>query len=191
MSRTRVITHDRSRIARLIAVAFLAAAAAVLVSSAVVRAGTPVTCSLLVSSTSSPVPAETATAFVGEQGMITGSGFSPDTELEGEVTVDGVSSGPFPIMTDGTGGFVLSGTIAPEQEGVLVFTATEPDGCSDSVTVTVLAAPVTPGGLPDAAMEPITPTPSGGGAALAWAVLLAGTLAWSAVLEVRYQRRTR
>jgi hypothetical protein len=52
----------------------------------------------------------------------------------------------------------------------------------------VLASSVSVGA---AVMEPITPTPRGEGAALAWAVLLAGTLAWSAVLEVRYQRRTR
>lgn len=176
-------------LAVLVAASFLATAS-VLVTAAIVRAGVPVTCSLLVSSTSSPVPAETATVFVGEQGQITGSGFSPNTQLEAEVTVNGVSMGLFALMTDGSGGFVLSGTIEPGQEGTLVFTATEPDVCSDSVTVTVLAAPPpSTEGLPDAAMDPLAPASTGSRAEQAFAVLLAGAIAWSAVLEIRYRRR--
>lgn len=192
MSRTRVKTADRPRIALVVAAAFLAAAAALLVSSAAVRAGIPVTCSVVVSSTNNPVPAESATIMVGEQGTITGSGFSPDTELEVSLSMDGVPQGTFPQMTDGSGNFVLSGTLMEEQIGVLVLVFSEPDGCSDSVTVTVVAAPAeSPEGLPDAAMEPITPAPASGGSPLVWVALLALALGWSAVLEVRFRRRTR
>lgn len=192
MSRTRVTAAARPRIAPIVMVAFLAVAVAVLVSSAAVRAGIPVTCSVLVSSTSNPVPAESATIMVGEQGTITGSGFSPDTELEVSLSLDGVPQGTFPQMTDGSGTFVLSGTLMEEQIGVLVLVFSEPDGCSDSVTVTVVAAPAeSPEGLPDAAMEPITPAPASAGSPLVWAALLALALGWSAVLEVRFRRRTR
>ncbi|RPH34770.1 MAG: hypothetical protein EHM90_05525 [Chloroflexi bacterium] len=191
MSRTRVTTAVRPRIAPIIAAAFLAAAAAILASSAAVRAGTPVTCSVLVSSTNNPVPAESATIMVGEQGSITGSGFSPDTELEVSLTMDGVPQGMFPQMTDGSGNFVLSGTLMEEQIGVLVLTFNEPNVCSDTVTVTVVAAPAaSTEGLPDAAMEPFTPAPASGGSSLVWAALLAVALGWSAVLEVRFRRRT-
>jgi hypothetical protein len=192
MSRTRVTTAVRPRIAPIIVAAFLAAAAAVLFSSTAVRAGIPVACSVLVSSTNNPVPAESATIMVGEQGTITGSGFSPDTELEVSVTLDGVDQGMFPQMTDGSGNFVLSGTLMQEQIGTLVLVFSEPNVCSDTITVTVVAAPAaSPEGLPDAAMEPITPAPATGGSDLVLVVLLVGALAWSTVLEVRYQRRTR
>lgn len=192
MSRTRVNTAAPPRIAMVIAAAFLAAAAALLVSGAAVRAGIPVTCSVLVSSTNNPVPAESATIMVGEQGTITGSGFSPDTELEVSVTLDGADQGMFPQMTDGSGNFVLSGTLMEEQIGVLVLIFNEPDVCSDTITVTVVAAPAaSPEGLPDAAMEPITPAPASGGSDLVWVALLAFALGWSTVLEVRYRRRTR
>ena len=191
MKRARVTTAVRPRIAPIVVAAFLAAAAAVLASSAVVRAGVQVTCSVLVSSTNNPVPAESATVMVGEQGTITGSGFSPDTELEVTVTVDGSPGGMFPQMTDSSGNFVLTGTLMEEQIGVIVLTFSEPKGCSDTVTVTVVAAAASPEGLPDAAMEPITPAPASGGLAVVWAALLALTLGWSAVLELRFRQRTR
>lgn len=191
MKRARVIPAVRPRITPIVVAAFLAAAAAVLASSAVVRAGVPVTCSVVVSSTNNPVPAESATIMVGEQGTITGSGFTPDTELEVTVTVDGSPGGMFPQMTDGSGNFVLTGTLMEEQIGVIVLSFSEPDdGCSDAVTVTVVAAAGgSPEGLPDAAMEPITPAPASGGSALVWAALLALALGWSAVLELRFRRR--
>jgi hypothetical protein len=120
----------------------------------------PPTCSVLVSSDSNPVPAETATVYVGETGTITGSGFTPDTEIEITITVNGVLQVQFPQMTDGSGGFTFGGPVQPEQVGTLVLTATEGQVCSDSVTVTVLAA-ATPSpsasGLPNAAMEPPAP----------------------------------
>lgn len=192
MFRTRVKTADRPRVAPVVAAAFLVAAAALLISNAAVRAGIPVACSVLVSSTSNPVPAEAATIMVGEQGTITGSGFSPDTELEVSLSMDGAPQGTFPQMTDGSGNFVLSGTLMEEQIGVLVLVFSEPDGCSDSVTVTVVAAPSeSPELLPDAAMEPIAPAPASGGSPLVWVALLALALGWSAVLEVRFRRRTR
>jgi hypothetical protein len=188
------VAVSRTAVARLVAAAFLAAAVAALSATTAVtsvRAGIAV-CSMLVSSESSPVPAETATAFVGEQGMITGTGFLPNTDLEAEVTVDGVSMGLFTIPTDASGGFVLSGTIAPEQQGVLVLTASEPDdGCSDSVTVTVLAAPVatpTPEALPDAAMPPVKPAP--GGPAVFAGLLLYAALATLTAVTLRSRRAT-
>ncbi len=206
MNTARVASAKSAGLARLAAAAFLAAALAALSATAAVtsvRAGLP-TCSMLVSSESSPVPAETATAYVGEEGMITGTGFTPNTDLEAEVTVNGVSMGVFTIPTDAAGGFVLSGPVAPEQLGVLVLSAGEPKGCSDSVTVTVLAAPVppTPEALPDAAMAPITPAP-GGPAVFAGLLLYAALAALTAVTlrsrrvnagrarELRFRRRTR
>ncbi len=123
--------------------------------------------------------------------MITGSGFTPNTDLEAEVTVNGVSMGVLTIPTDATGGFVLSGTIAPEQLGQLVLSAGEPKGCSDSVTVTVLAAPVatpTPEALPDAAMLPITPAP--GGLAVFAGLLLYAALAGLTAVTLRSRRVT-
>lgn len=194
MSRSRVTTAARPRIASIVVAAFLAAAAAVLVSSAAVRAGIPVTCSVLVSSTGNPVPAESATIMVGEQATITGSGFSPDTELEVSATLDGVDQGVFSQMTDGSGNFVLSGTLEEDLVGVLVLVFSEPKGCSDTLTVTVVAAPATsPEGLPDTAMEPITPAPvpASGASDLVLVALLALALGWSTVLEVRYRRRNR
>jgi hypothetical protein len=135
------------------------ALASVLAVSFGVRAGVPPpTCSVLVSSDSNPVPAETATVYVGETGTITGSGFTPDTEIEISITVNGVPQVTFPQMTDGSGGFTFGGPVMPEQVGTLVLTATEGQVCSDSVTVTILAAPSSSAsGLPNAAMEPPAP----------------------------------
>jgi hypothetical protein len=159
--------------------AALLAAASVLAVSSVVRAGIPPpTCSVLVSSTSSPVPAETLVAYVGETGTVTGSGFTPDTEVTVDITVNGTPFQTFPFMTDGSGGFTFGGPIPPEQIGTLVLTVTEGQVCSDSITATILAAPTpTPEGLPNAAMAP----PSGeGDLPAALGVLLIGLLCLAA-----------
>ena len=192
---TARVAVARPGLTSLVAAVFLAAAlAALLATTAVtsVRAGVIPACSVLVSTPSTPVPSESATIHVGEQGVITGSGFTPDTELTVNVTLDGVDQGTFGQMTDGTGAFTITGTVAVEQIGVLVLTATDGQVCSDFVTITVLAAVAspTPGALPDAAMAP-SDRSTDGGVALLWAFLLAVAIAWSAVLEVRYRRRTR
>jgi hypothetical protein len=159
------VAPARPALAKLVAAAFLAAAIAALSATAAltsVHAGVVPACSVLVSSTNNPVPAESATIMVGEQGMITGSGFTPDTELAINVTLDGVDQGTFPQMTDGSGGFTLTGTLMQEQIGVLVLTATDGQVCSDFVTINVVTAPApTPEDLPDAAMPPLGPAPDG------------------------------
>ena len=169
-----------------VAAAFLALAS-VLVASAAVRAGAPPpTCSILVSSTLNPVPAETATVYVGEQGLVTGSGFTPDTEVTVVITVDGNPFATFPQMTDGSGGFTFGGEVPPEEIGLLVLTVTEGNVCSDSITATILAGPPpTPEGLPDAAMASSQPT--SGGTGLAVAAFLIGLVALAAV-AVRSRR---
>jgi hypothetical protein len=160
--------------------AFLAATLA-LVATAGVRAGTPPTCSLLVSTDSAPTPAETATVTVGENGTVTGSGFSPDTEIVIEITVNAALYATFPHMTDGTGAFSFGGPVQPDQVGTLVVTATDGQVCSDSVTVTVLAAPVpSASSLPNAAMLPAA-APMNGASALALAVLGVAFVALAAV----------
>jgi hypothetical protein len=160
--------------------AFLAATLA-LVATASVRAGTPPTCSLLVTSDTNPVPAETATVTVGENGAVTGSGFTPDTEITIEITVNAALYATFPQMTDASGGFTFGGPVQPDQVGTLVVTATDGQVCSDSVTVTVLAASVpSASGLPNAAMEP-TGLPSAGFSGLALGALGLALVALAAV----------
>jgi hypothetical protein len=170
------------------AVAAFLAATLVLVATAGVRAGTP-TCSLLVSSDTNPVPAETITVVVGENGTVTGSGFTPDTEIVIDITVNAAPYATFPQMTDGTGGFTFGGPVQPDQVGTLVVTATDGQICSDSVTVTVLAAPLpspSASGLPNSAMSP-TGAPMSGASALALAGLGVALVALAAV-SIRSRR---
>jgi hypothetical protein len=88
-----------------------------------------------------------------------GSGFTPDTEVTVDITVDGNPFATFPQMTDGSGGLTFGGEVPPEEIGLLVLTVTETNVCSDSITATILAGPPpTPEGLPDAAMAPTEPT---------------------------------
>lgn len=187
---TARVAVARPALARLVAAAFLVAAIAALSATAAltsVRAGVVPVCSLLVSSTNNPVPAESATIMVGEQGTITGSGFTPDTELVVNVTLDGVDVGTFAQMTDGSGGFTLSGTLMQDQIGVLVLTATEDQVCSDFVTVTVVAAAVPSAEpLPDAAMLPVRQAPEG--PAVFAGLVLYGAVAALAAVTLRNRR---
>jgi hypothetical protein len=181
-----VASLTRARPLPVLAAAALLATALMFVASATVRAGTP-TCSLLVTTDSSPVPAETATVFVGENGAVTGSGFTPDSEITITIAVNAALYATFPQMTDGSGGFTFGGPVQPDQVGTLVVTATDGQVCSDSVTVTVLAAPVpSASGLPNAAMLPAG-TPMSGASALALAVLGVALVALVAV-SIRSRR---
>lgn len=159
----------------ILAVAF-AAAAAVLATTAVtsVRAGAPAPpCSILISSDSSPVPAVSATIIAGEAVQVDGTGFTPNTELAITVVLNGVPQATFPQMTDGTGAFILTGSLTEDQVGDWVLTVVDGTVCSDSVTFTVVLPAVatpTPEALPDAAMIPAAGS-TGGGAAMALAIL--------------------
>ncbi len=178
----------------ILAAGFLAATALLLATSAMsVRAGTPVACSILISSTSSPVPAETATIIALEDVQVDGTGFTPDTELAITVVFNGVPQATFPQMTDGSGNFVLQGQLLEEQVGAWTLTAADGQICSDTVTFTVVLAAVatpapTPAGLPDAAMIPAS-TSTGGGAALAFALLGLASIGLAAAM--RWSMRTR
>jgi hypothetical protein len=125
------------------------------------------------------VPAETIVAYVGEVGTVTGSGFTPDTEVTVDITVNGVPFVTFPLMTDASGGFTFGGPIPPEEVGALVLTVTEANVCSDTITATILAATPapTPEGLPDAAMAPPS---SGSDLPVVLGVLLLGLLCLAA-----------
>jgi hypothetical protein len=140
----------------MLAAALLAAASVLALSLAApagVRAGIPPACSILISSASSPVPAETATIIVDEPVQVAGTGFLPDTELAITVNFNGVDQATFPQMTDGSGNFLLTGSLTEDQVGDWILTAAEPDqGCSDFVTFAVVMPAESPEGLPDAAM---------------------------------------
>ncbi len=170
----------------LVAAAFLGTAS-VLVASAVVRAGVPPpTCSILISSTSSPVPAETAVIIADEAVQVDGTGFTPNVTLDITVVLDGVPQATFPQGTDGSGNFILTGSLTPAQVGSWTLTAADGQVCSDVVSFTViLAPPPTPEGLPDAAMAPSQPT--SGGTGLAVTAFLIGLVALVAV-AVRSRR---
>jgi hypothetical protein len=91
-------------------------------------------------------------------------------------------------MTDASGGFTFGGPVQPDQVGTLVVTATDGQICSDSVTVTVLAAPLpspSASGLPNSAMSP--GAPMSGASALALAVLGVALVALAAV-SIRSRR---
>ncbi|HEV7200432.1 MAG TPA: hypothetical protein VGO32_06485 [Candidatus Limnocylindria bacterium] len=159
----------------MLAIAFLAAAA-VLATTAVtsVRAGVPPpACAILISSVSSPVPAETAVIIVDEPVQVTGTGFTPNATLDITVVFNGVPQATFPQATDGSGNFLLTGSLTQAQIGAWTLTAADGQLCNDTVSFTVVAAAVatpTPEALPNAAMIP-APASTGGGAGLAFAVL--------------------
>jgi hypothetical protein len=115
--RTRIATLERPRALLLLAAAMLAAASVLVLSNAARAGQPPPTCSILVSSTLSPTPAETATVYVGEIGTVTGTGFTPDTEVTVTITVDGNPFATFPQMTDGSGGFTFGGEVRRRRSG--------------------------------------------------------------------------
>jgi hypothetical protein len=174
--------------------AALLAAAATVIGTASVRAGIPPgPCSILISSESSPVPAETATIIAGEAVQVAGTGFSPNVTLDITVVFNGVPQATFPQATDGSGNFLLTGSLTEEQVGSWTLTAAELNVCSDVVAFEVVLPPP-PEELPNAAMEPIQPAPASGPAtvfSLLYVVLLVMATGWSVALEVRYRRRTR
>jgi hypothetical protein len=203
IARTRIAALERPRLERpsalpVLAAALLLALASVLAVSLAaptdVRAGIPPgPCSILISSESSPVPAETATIIAGEAVQVAGTGFSPNVTLDITVVFNGVPQATFPQATDGSGNFLLTGSLTEEQVGSWTLTAAELNVCSDVVAFEVVLPPP-PDDLPDAAMEPIPPAPASGPAtafALLYVVLLVMATGWSVALEVRYRRRTR
>ncbi len=183
----------RPRLLPVVLIATFLAAALTLAAAAApsVRAGQPVACSILISSTSSPVPAESATVIVGEAAQVNGTGFTPNATLDITVVLNGVPQATFPQTTDGAGSFILQGSFDPSQVGNWTLTAADSDVCSDTVTITVVAAAVatpTPEALPNAAMIPAGPA-SSGGTTLAVAILGAALLAL-AVASLRTRRLT-
>jgi hypothetical protein len=181
----------RPRPLHLIAAAFLAASALLLATTMTsVRAGVPPTCSILISSVSSPVPAESATIIALEAVQVDGTGFTPNATLDITVVLDGVPQATFPQLTDGSGNFTLTGTLMEEQVGNWTLTAADGQVCSDTVSFTVvLAAVATPEGLPDAAMIP-APASTGGGAGLAFFAILGSALIGLALVSIRTRRVT-
>jgi hypothetical protein len=184
----------RPRSLPLIAAAFLAASALLLAATATsVRGGVPPpTCAILISSTSSPVPAETATIIALEDVQVDGTGFTPNATLDITVVLNGVPQATFPQATDGSGNFTLTGTLMEDQVGNWTLTAADGQVCSDTVTFTVMLAAVatpTPEGLPDAAMIP-APASTGGGAGLAFFAILGSALIGLTLVTLRTRRVT-
>jgi hypothetical protein len=181
-----VATTARPRVLPIFVVAAFLAVASVLVASAVVRAGAPPpACSILISSVSSPVPAESATIIVGEQAQVSGTGFTPNVTLDITVVKDGIPQATFPQGTDGSGNFILTGSFTADQVGSWTLTAVDGQVCSDVVAITVVMPTPTPEALPDAAMAPNQP-PSGG-LGLPMAAFLVGLVGLTAV-SVRSRR---